>query len=538
MHPNKPKTRKMWMFPRCIRRITPWKLVQELKLLTANTSDLRDQVAQNALYRCLESVIGKVPTNKDGTAKPGGMRTYLAQLECLGFLWWDGSEYRLTYAGEQMADGDKPLQVLRCQLMRMQYPSVYGAGRNVRCDPVLKVRPLAFIVKLLQDKRLGGWITDSDIALAVVHGRSLADYERCVTLIKTLRADPTDNLLELISVDDVRTPKRYCENDPDYDLQMGIEDARNIANTARNYLQAALIILPDEEDKKRYRLTDDEAVLEELKKWIGDGKPEAFDPSAAAAWQQRYGRFTKEKSIQRTEKRKRNSGLEAMLQSRYIAAVADEAYAFSHAVFVKAESARWGIDIAEAARIVDPLKDRVSTIVRDTVMTAATSGGKEAIVLEKSVASIFKHLGFDETEHLGQRKAPREGGYPDVWIKASSMTACGMGDSKATMNYGFPIGDTQKLGSYYKECWKELDENAPSEFFLYVAGGFARSSETVVDTLKSCSKKYGRPVSAVTASALVDLVEMERAPAPDALFRAFKKGRYFTSSELIVEEAK
>lgn len=37
----KPTDRTLWMFPRNIRRIEPWKLVQITKLLMSNTGDVQ-----------------------------------------------------------------------------------------------------------------------------------------------------------------------------------------------------------------------------------------------------------------------------------------------------------------------------------------------------------------------------------------------------------------------------------------------------------------------------------------------------------------
>ena len=45
--------RTMWMIPRNIRRIDPWKLVQTAKIVDAATGDLTDQKVQDALYAAL-----------------------------------------------------------------------------------------------------------------------------------------------------------------------------------------------------------------------------------------------------------------------------------------------------------------------------------------------------------------------------------------------------------------------------------------------------------------------------------------------------
>ena len=81
--------RTMWMIPRNIRRIDPWKLVQTAKIVDAATGDLTDQKVQDALYAALNKANVKSAANSNGVKDSGGFRTYLAQLSCLGLFWRD-----------------------------------------------------------------------------------------------------------------------------------------------------------------------------------------------------------------------------------------------------------------------------------------------------------------------------------------------------------------------------------------------------------------------------------------------------------------
>lgn len=87
------------------------------------------------------------------------------------------------------------------------------------------------------------------------------------------------------------------------------------------------------------------------------------------------------------------------------------------------------------------------------------------------------------------------------------MTTCGFADIKTTARYGMGIGDTIKLQTYYKDCWNEFEDKSPSEYFIYIAGGFDKSVDTVCRNLKECSVMYGCPVSALTVDALVHLAQ-------------------------------
>ncbi len=184
------------------------------------------------------------------------MRTYFAQLACLGLFWKDAEkQFSTTYAGEELINANNPMKILRCQLLRMQYPSVYGLGPNVRIAPALQVKPFVFLIKLLQDNRLGGYLTCDDMAVGVVYGHTHADHNKCVTKILKLRA--SGKLSDVIdSVDDIRTPRRYTENNPDEDFVKGLQDAKDIANTAKNYLSAVQLVVPDTEDDRKFILTN------------------------------------------------------------------------------------------------------------------------------------------------------------------------------------------------------------------------------------------------------------------------------------------
>lgn len=525
----------MWMFPRNIRRIEPWKLVQISKLIAACTGDLVSQDVQDQLYLQLQELGVKAEKNQAGVSNSGGLRTYLAQLACLGFFWRDASgSYRTTRAGELLMDGDQPLKVLRCQLLRMQYPSVYGSGPMVRISPAMSVKPFVFLVRLLQDKRLGGWLTCTDIAVPVVYGRTFSDYEKCVRLILQVR-EADEGLDPVIkSVDDLRTPRRFHADNPKDDFQKGIEDALTIANTAKNYLLAAQIIAESPDFKGRFLLTGLPEVQAEIAKWMAEGdEVKPIERGCEAAWQQHYGRYDQTKAVRSLSQRRIN-GFQAMLQSQYIAAAEAAPFEFDHGAFIKAQAQRWGKTEAEIAVLIDSLKARVPTIERDVVTRAASSGGQQSLVFEKAAAALFRKLGFDSSVQIGQRRAKREGGYPDIWIKSSAMKESAFADTKATQRYDFPLGDTAKLAAYYKNCWTEIDASSPAAFFLYIAGGFGRSPGALARSLASCAEKYGKPVSALTASALLDLAALPERPSPEKLWRAFQSGAIFASAESIV----
>lgn len=527
---SKPAYRQLWMFPRNLRRIEPWKLVQIAKLLTSNDGDITDQAVQNALYDQLTLLVSKMQTNRYGVANSGGMRTYLAQLACLGFFWKDPvtGAYVPTRAGELLINADNPVKLLRCQLLRMQYPSVYGLGPNVRIAPTMRVKPFVFLVRLLREERLGKHLSDLEVAIPVAYGRTNDDYERCVAKILELRSGK--NLRDVIdSFDDLRTPKRYKDQDDENGWRKGLKDLREIANTGTNYLRAAQLLVPSLDVVGHFELNADPAVLDEIEPWLKESI-EPLNPNTPEAWQQRFGRFDQQKAVRRHGSTQRTNGFESLVQTRYISALSADPFGLDEAHFIDEEAKRWGRPSAEIRIILDPILSRRRTIERDVVVQATTSGGKEAIVLEKAATSIFRRLGFDLAEHIGQRVAPRRGGYPDVLLRATNWDHCAFVDTKATSRYDFPINDTSKLESYYKDAWKEFPDPVEASFFVYIAGGFNRSLGTIEKKLRECSNLYGRPVNAITTAALLDLSESAPAPSVSEIVSAFSKGKLFTSA--------
>lgn len=528
----------MWMVPRNIRRIEPWKITQICALLDACGGNAQDQALQDVLYAELEKQGIKCPRSENGVPNPGGLRTYLAQLACLGLFWQDPKDrsYSLTRAGGILVTAETPTKVLTCQLLRMQYPSVYGNGHNVAIAKSLKVKPFVFLLDLLDREDLGGTLTSEEIAVAVVYGRTHADEDKVAAKILSLRSSG-DFKSVIDRLEDICTPRRW--KDPEDALwEKGIEDAKTIGNTFKCYMEAVGLVAPLENESSRYSANISDELAESVALWRKEPIEAAPAEGYEARWQIRFGRWDREKA-QTFQSNRRTNGFAALLSSRYIACAKESPYGFDHEAFVKAEAQKWHKTETEIEAILGPFRPKTKDLFHDTLMRAAFSGGEEALLLEKGVTSIFRQLGFDQSFHCGQKKAAkgRRGGYPDVYVKASGTAGSGWADSKATSHYGFPIADTSKLGTYYKECWSEIDPASPSRFFLYIAGGFSRSVETISASLRDCAAQFGRPVSAVTVEALCELVERDERPAAAALTKAFVSGKYFNSASQLIEAA-
>lgn len=195
--------------------------------------------------------------------------------------------------------------------------------------------------------------------------------------------------------------------------------------------------------KGAIELSEQTVALPEVAGWLADGdRIEPLDPEHQEAWQQRYGRYDKTRASRTLSAARAVNGLAACVQAAFIQGHAANPFGFDVAAFISSEAKRWGCPEAEISSVIDPLLPSVPSIEDDIVRQASVSGGKEWLLLEKAMTSVMIRLGFDESEHIGQKKAPRDGGYPDIRIKASTMQTCGFADTKATSRYGMDTNDT------------------------------------------------------------------------------------------------
>lgn len=99
----------------------------------------------------------------------GGGRTYKAWLVSLGLIFTQEStgKIKLTLAGEAIMNGDSPVEVLKGQILKYQFPSSFSIGRGVQVSSRFKIRPFRFLLKLMTDEKIK-YLTEEEIAKVIV----------------------------------------------------------------------------------------------------------------------------------------------------------------------------------------------------------------------------------------------------------------------------------------------------------------------------------------------------------------------------------
>lgn len=54
-------------------------------------------------------------------------------------------QIKLTLAGEAIMGGDSPVEILKGQILKYQFPSSFSIGRGVQVAPRFKIRPFRFL---------------------------------------------------------------------------------------------------------------------------------------------------------------------------------------------------------------------------------------------------------------------------------------------------------------------------------------------------------------------------------------------------------
>lgn len=120
------------------------------------------------------------------------MRTYKAWVSSLGLIFTQAStgQLKLTLAGEAIMAGEPPVEILKNQVLKYQFPSSFSLSRGVQVSTRFKIRPFRFLLRLLSDSRLEFYLTEEEIAkIVITEAETERDdcYERIVARIVKFR---------------------------------------------------------------------------------------------------------------------------------------------------------------------------------------------------------------------------------------------------------------------------------------------------------------------------------------------------------------
>lgn len=441
-------------------------------------------------------------TRRDQTG--GGARTYRAWLKSLGLIFMDkGGKLWLTDAGEALVQKEaSPLDVLKKQVLEYQFPSAFAHKGQSSVDTRFKVRPFIFLLQLLLDERLEGYLHEKNEIGKIVIAHGVSNKESCVD-------DVVNRILKHRRIGDASLEDNYVDL---YVTTRAVPDIEkiflnhgDIANTFGNWLGYTQLIerydgvwsiAPGAEDEAR----------EIVEKYAS--KPLIAKPEDEEYFQRRYGlRPGKLKDTRRLESS--GSVSSKMIEEKNVLLAAEKyvAQRFINGVdeqLISDISLETGVSLKDTERILSAKypKGLVDSFLSEYVQMAFESRDK-ATEFEKATTSIFADIFGLYAEHIGQK-----GIVPDVVIASREEGWSGILDSKAYAK-GYSIGHDHRnrMVEYIERYPKYGPEFAALAFFSYVVSDYKNS---VTPQIRLISEKSGVPGSVITARDIVRMVERHK----------------------------
>lgn len=230
---------------------------------------------------------------EDGLKRPGerkdqrggGGRTYYAWLFSLGLVFTEEKtgQTRLTLAGEAIVSGKNPVETLSNQVIKYQIPSPFSLSPNsskTRVTNRFSIRPFRFILKLLLDERLEGYITQEELARVIAveaNDESQQTYEYVVERILAYREDGISSLSETFFSD-------YAPSTGKVNIMHPYSHLDDLANTLINWLEYTQLIA---RSSGAFSLAPDK--IDTVNNILNDGSIIIDKPECQESFQRRYG---------------------------------------------------------------------------------------------------------------------------------------------------------------------------------------------------------------------------------------------------------
>ncbi len=455
---------------------------------------------QMAYEEALEKAgLKRVGARRDQSGSGG--RTYGAWLVSLGLIFRQActGNIKLTLAGEAIMNGDSPVDVLKGQVLKYQFPSAFSLSRNVQVHKRFRIRPFRFLLKLLSDERIGRFITQDEIAKIVAvdaENETAAVYEAVVSKILRFREvgesclDPDFFILYKPSRDIVKNACSYSH-------------LLDIANTMINWLEYTQLAKRND-DKHLAILEEKQAEVEDILATV----PSFIDrPEEHEYFQRKYGLDPKHrKDTRNLEKTKTVTAriiAEQKIRSAYIRA--------SLAKPITGITLGLIADIAEETGITYEL---VEEILRKayphgslgafmaSYFEMAFKGRDECTEFEMATTELFKDVFGYDAKHLGQTGSLSA---PDILLVSNTDGYQAIIDNKAYSKYSIS-GDhhNRMVHNYLKRIETYSQSLQPIGFFAYIAGGFGKSIDKQIQEEVRESGVHG---AGITVSNFIKMIE-------------------------------
>lgn len=429
-----------------------------------------------------------------------GGRTYGAWLESLGLIFHQEAtkNIKLTLAGEAIMSGDSPVDVLKNQILKYQFPSAFSVSRGVQLSSRFKIRPFRFLFRLLVDERIQ-YLTQDEIAkICAVDAENETDkcYEAVAQKILRFRTYGDSVLDPDFFV--LYGPSRGSVN-PDHPYS----HLTDMANTMINWMEYTQLAKRDEE---RHLVVLEDKRLEVFQ--ILTEKPPFIDrPSDNEYFQRKYGLDPKHrKDTRNLEKTKTVTARimeEQKIRNAYIKASISEPITGITTHLIEEITEETGLKMQTVEEVLHrefPHGSIKSFMA--SYFEMAFKGTEEAVEFEKATTKLFKEVFKYNAIHLGQTGSKSA---PDILLVSDSDGYQAVIDNKAYFKYSI-TGDhhNRMVHNYLRKISNYSTYSYPIGFFAYIAGGFGK---TIDKQIKDEVLESGIHGSGITVSNFIKMIE-------------------------------
>ena len=450
-----------------------------------------------------EAGLKRVGERRD--ARGSGGRTYYAWLASLGLVFTQESTGKcyLTLAGEAIMQGKSPVEILKSQVLKYQFPSPFSlspATAKVRVHSRFKIRPFRFLLRLLLDERLG-YLTCEEIAkIVMVEAENESDkcFDYIVRKIQEFR-----ELGDVILDDDFF--EKYAPSSGKVNSEHPFSHLLDAANTMANWLDYTQLVY--REEGGIIKLLDDKR--EEVKYIIDTKLPFIDRPEEQEYFQRKYGldpwhqkdtrnlANTKTITSQMIDTQKVKQAFIALSLRKPIRSVSADVVGY----IVNTT----GVDskLVENTLISCYPNGAISGFMTE-YFEMAFKGTEEAVAFEIATTELFKDVFGFKAIHLGQTGSKST---PDVLLLSDAEGYQAIIDNKAYSKYSI-TGDhrNRMIRNYIGNISSFSDFKHPIGFFSYIAGGFGNQIDKQIQSIVDETGVHG---SAMTVSNMIKLVERQ-----------------------------
>lgn len=488
-----------WWVTRPKRRLTS--IPAELAAFFAHAQG-KKWTGNRAAHIAFEEELERTRTKRVGErrdASGSGGRTHAAMLYSLGlwFEWTDGKVYP-TLAGEALINGGNPVEILKKQILNYQYPSPYSKKKQIAVSDRFRLHPFTFLLKLLCSPRLGGWISQEEIAFVIA---LKADSESTECLNAVL-----DDIIRYREAGEETADSALKVFGQDYLSEHGAKapNLMDIANTAANWLDFTQLI---KRDGKKIELdlekrTEIENILNSRKKLLKY-------PAADDVYQRQYGidpsHQKDNRNLLKTETITRGITEEYQVKKAFLDCLLSEPVTEINEKIVEYVAQRAGVKQDDAEKILLKNYGRCSSLINPFLAEyreMAFKGTEKAVEFEKATANIFSRIFGYKAMHLGQLGAKSA---PDVLLFSDSDGYQAIIDNKAYSSYSIS-GDhhNRMVHNYIEKIPSYSPYSCPLGFFAYISGGFRLGIDSQIQKVVEESGVHG---SGAAVSVLIKLIE-------------------------------